>query len=770
MPSNPGPPISFKVAFEGQAPDKEVQVFAYAFDRQGKLLASAPVKEGKANLKLSKEHAARARLLFGPPAKEEEAPSVESLRRLSAFEAVWRFDSGKPVQIIDSIPEASWKLWLRCKCRVRGRVVRPVEVAGASQDLPVCHVRVHIREVDRWPCIIAKLPDRAVFRLRDELMEALDRPIPLPSPVPDPPSFQFDPGVIDPSPENLARMLQPEESSIIAKLDERAFNPQPEPPAPLRAAPLVSISEISRLDLATRFINPQPEPPLARLEAPVRASLTSGSLPILRQALSDHFDLIRPYLCRWLWFTGWLTSDELVVVETDSQGRFDTTISYPCFGDHPDLYFWVEACIGGSWQGVYRPSMLCHTYWNYACGSEVTIRVTDPRVPVCQEPPDLAGLQVAVMSIGNNVSISEIQGSGAGEGLVTGGAPFGGILEPHVWFGSSSLIAAGITHYRWSYRRKTDASGSPVTDSWHHLARPVVRHYGMIEQTPPDFPLSFPSYALGPDPVFSGKDLFQIQPAAVPVTPPAGSIITGWSPIDARQDSASAFFATHQLSGGNAAEAAGKYELKLEIFDSTGNRVNLSSAGILLKEADQNAPFGDGTVSTIPAKNEHLLKDGADTVGFRITLRVDNNPCAASIDTISGPSLTVNSNCGFVLYPAGAPAATIRFTARHPHDFAWFSFQIHRGPSILVPEASAGGDLSTNPNNGFFRNASGTYVKSIPVHTLLTSNKPPASPDCVQAALAETLYLWARATDGWNRLHYLDARGTPKAFALAPKP
>ncbi|MEE8584656.1 MAG: hypothetical protein V3T83_07380 [Acidobacteriota bacterium] len=779
MPSKKKPkskprPIQLKVSFEGR-PEKEVEVDAYAFDRRGRFLASAPVKEGRADLELTDEQAGRARLIFGPPLRGDETPSLEKLERLNPYEAVWQFDPGLEAQQIQPFPEYNWKLWLACQCRVRGRVVRPVDIGGTSQDLPVCHVRVHICEVDRWPWLIAKLPDSLVLRVRDELFKELERPVRLKRPLPDPPPFRFDPGVIDPSPENLARMIQPAESRFALGL---AFNPQPEPPAFSEIAEQVTglTSESLQLEAGAEALGSQPEPTaaLASLDAAIQSNLASNSITLVRQALVDQAKLIFPYLCYWPWFWYWLKCDEAAVLETDSQGRFDTTILYPCFGDRPDLYFWVEACIGGSWETVYHPAIACNTYWNYACGSEVTIRVTDPRVAVCEEPPDLAGLQVAVMSIGNGVSISEIQSSGAGQGLTTNDAPFGGRLEPHVWFGRSALIAAGVSHYRWSYRRRTNASGSPVVDSWHAMDRNVVRHYAMIDQTPPDFPLSFPAYTLGPDPAFSSQNLFQIQPVNVPVTPPPGSAISGWALLDAREDSASAFFMSHTLEGGNAFAAAGKYELKLELFDTTGSRVNLSDAGILLKEADQPAPFGAGTVSTIPAKNEHLLKDGSGkTVGFRIILRVDNNPCEANIHTVFGPGLTVDANCGFVQYSPGSNAV-IRFKARHPNDFARFRFDIHRGPSIRVPEASAPAagtaSVATNPVNGFFRNAASVFTKSVPVNTLLTSNKPPASADCTQAAFAQTLYVWARATDGWHRLYHLDALGTPKAFALAPNP
>jgi len=174
----------------------------------------------------------------------------------------------------------------------------------------------------------------------------------------------------------------------------------------------------------------------------------------------------------------------MAMVTVDEQGRFDTTIWYRCFLDQPDLYFWVEYFINGVWTTVYRPSIGCHTYWNYACGSEVIIRVTDPRVLPCSPAPDLPGRQVAIMSIGNAVSMFEIQGSAAGasEGLTTAGEPFGGVLEPHVSFSRSALIGSGITHYRWSYKRLTLSDGiTTLSDTWHAMDRQVIRHFRVID-------------------------------------------------------------------------------------------------------------------------------------------------------------------------------------------------------------------------------------------------------------------------------------------------
>jgi hypothetical protein len=783
--------LKFKIPFEGK-PEKEIKLTAYAFDAEGNLLSKAPVSGGQAQLSVPPAQARNARIFFAPAEVEGRGEAtLDSLERSRAYEAVWRFDPRNTAYDIAAIPEVDWRFWLWCMCRVRGRVVRPVTIGGSTVDLPVCRARVHICEVDWWPNLILRLPDDIVFRIRDEWLRALQEPIRFPIPLPDPPPFKFDPRVLDPSPINIAevnRALLPEASrGISSGLAWRALNPQPLPPKAGIAEGIANPGSIRGFNPQpdpprVRFergaelqLNPQPEPPgmqaLSAMSLETRASVMSQSSSIVRSALIDNLAAIRPYICYWDWFWYWYRCDEVGVVDVDEQGRFDTTIWYRCFTDEPDLYFWVEYPIGGVWTTVYRPSIACHTYWNYACGTSVTIRVTDPRVAPCSPPPDLSGLQVAVMSIGNGVSMHEIQGAAAGaaEGLTTAGEPFGGVLEPHVYFSRTALFAIGITHYRWSYRRRTLSDGvTAVSDTWHVMDRNVVRHYAVIDPGTGD--LSFPADPMGPDPAFPGKDLFRIQPINTPVGDQE------WYPLDAREDTATAFFQTHLLAGGDAEAGAGKYEMKLELFNPTvsaDNPVNLTAAGIQLKVASVNAPFGAGTVPTALASAEHLVLDGGNVVAFRVVVRVDNNPCQAEIYAVNNPpggtGLTVDINCGFYEYsPNDSVPVRVAFRAIHPHNFGTFSFTIYRGASIFVPEAAASGLLGVGPINGFNRDSSSNYRKDISCHTLLTSNKPLGSPDCQKAAFAENLYVWAMATDGWSTLTYLNASGTPKAFALAP--
>jgi len=308
---------------------------AYAFDQQGKFLVRAPLKDGKVSLSVSENQGKRLRLFFAPDlgGKRAQEPTLELMARLQAYAPSWRYDSQTRTYQLPAIPDYHWKVWLWCKCRVRGQVVRPVTHEGTTQDMPVCYARVHICEVDPVWLLIQRLSDDLIRRLRDELLNIIATgkvpPIP-PPPEPDG-RFTYDASVLDPSPGNIARMSRT--SSDITWL-----NPQPEPPIP-----------VTRLGTGAVLagVSPKPEPPAAvtpySLPLATTAQLSSGSLPTVKQALLANIDIIRPYLCYWPWiWPPFYKCDELAVLYTDTQGRFDTDIWYLCAGDHPDLYFWVD--------------------------------------------------------------------------------------------------------------------------------------------------------------------------------------------------------------------------------------------------------------------------------------------------------------------------------------------------------------------------------------------------------------------------------------------
>jgi hypothetical protein len=723
-----GSKTTIKVNYS-QRPGFKGKVVAFAFDAAGNLLDRAEVRDNKAVLSLSEEQLGRGRLFFAPVTEEmnDFRPTLAMMQRLEAYEASVR----KKGQLIDSvrIPDSVIDVWVICFCLVRGRLVK-----GGS-ELPICSARVHICEVDKVWRWILRLPDLEIFRLRDDLLKAVEVPELHRPPLPDPP---------------------PVESSRItfSRISEIALNPQPEPPAN------ITVPKVSQIEAA--------RPAALQLVPEVRIALNSTSAQVVRQTLIGQVALIIPYLCLWPYWWWRLRYDEIMVVETDASGRFEAIVPYLCSGDKPDLYFWVEFEIGGVLETVYHPPVACHTYWNYACGTEVTLHVWDDRVPACDGEPDLSGCIVQILSIGRAVSMSQIHGNGAApadEGLTMAGQPFGGKLEPRVWFSRSELRdGKNIKYYRWSYRRLTTGDGTPLAapGPWQPMTRAVVRHYAKVSAGG----VTHVPYPLGPTSVGAETNLFEIKPNALP---PGG---IEWTIMDEREDLASAHFESYNLGVGSdacakALTAAGKYELKLELFKGTGALVDWTAEGIDLQIADVPAPFGTDTVTAVPAPDYYRIKNGGGhTMAYRMVLRIDNNCCEAEVKPVTGAGLTMEE-CGFIEFTPGA-AATLSFRAYHANNFATFNFSVKHGVSDPVDEASAAGrsgvlSVTTNdpapPLHSYTLGASGTYFETFAVTTLLGT--------CPRAAFSEALHVWAMAIDGYNRLSYLDSFDHD-AFALTP--
>lgn len=158
--------LTITIGLDGK-PDKALNIVAYAFDRGGRLIASAPLKGSQVQIKSEGDNVP-ARILFALPLPEKrtQALSIGELERMRAYEPVWHFDPKKFEYELLPIPEFNWKWWWLCACRVRGRVVKSVDVHGVIQDMPVCHARVHICEVDPLLLVIPRLPDDIIDRIR----------------------------------------------------------------------------------------------------------------------------------------------------------------------------------------------------------------------------------------------------------------------------------------------------------------------------------------------------------------------------------------------------------------------------------------------------------------------------------------------------------------------------------------------------------------------------------------------------------------------------
>lgn len=418
----------------------------------------------------------------------------------------------------------------------------------------------------------------------------------------------------------------------------------------------------------------------------------------------------------------------------------------------------------------------------------MTLPVTDTRVPWCEPNPDLPDLKVLIKTIGNGLSMSEIQkASGASKGKTTAGEPLAGSLELRLDMSRSNLISLGVTQYRWSYRRKTGGDGlTAFTDTWHTMLREVYRPYEVKVFIP--FPVGhfitqYKYEKMGP---FGAENLFKIQPNA--------TTIGIWydSVMNEHVDLAWAYFDTANLKEADGiTPTVGQYDIKLELFDSSGNLVNWNNPGgsgwnIEAFVTNNPAPFVPPTGMTeTPAPAANLIKDtSANTVGYIMTLFVDNTPCEALIDdpfVLENPT-ALSGPCGFLFFNSTTTSKTrLRFLARQAFDNAVFTFWIVKGSSGYVPDATLGWNFVTSsyasllvhdltpgayPVNGFSRSADSHFSKDIKVADMLNAN----GSTCPQAAFAATLGVCSTAYNGYTQAYWLNDWAVPKAFALAPTP
>src|SRR4051794_16019744 len=160
MKTEPGRRVLFQVPFE-TPPERPLELAAYVTDRSGTVVASAPIKEGRFELDLDAVHAHDLSLSIAPVRKDlgDRLPTKGQLERLQAYNPSFTFDSQSREYELKAIPSDLVKIWWLCACRVRGRVVKPVASGGVTVDMPICHARVHICEMDPFWLLIRRLGD-----------------------------------------------------------------------------------------------------------------------------------------------------------------------------------------------------------------------------------------------------------------------------------------------------------------------------------------------------------------------------------------------------------------------------------------------------------------------------------------------------------------------------------------------------------------------------------------------------------------------------------
>jgi hypothetical protein len=700
---------------------------AYVFSSEAQLLASTPLTEkGEARLKfMAAGIAAGLRVLVGP-ATTEKVPSFDELIRRGALEQHLRYNPRQPVlQARFKVFPSIWHCWWRSACFVKGHLIKRVQIGGTWENFPVCNATVEIYEVDPLFIIIPKLPELVIERLRDLII----KPRPFPEPVP-----EIGPGA------PMRRMAQSDH-----RMDAEG------------ARLLTQLGDATEL----RY--------LAQV----------GSRLQFQQALIKNPILIRPLLCYF--YPRFVTKQRVGTAHTDECGHFSTLFFQGCLNhDTPDLYFKATQKLFGFFDvSIYAPTPIaCHTWWDYQCGTEVTLYTNSPLAHTCTPCPPVVGPEghgrwVAFLAIGGT-PLSKVYGTSkelhdtrppaevaAKLGLTDAGQPWGSLLRPRLLF-SNELEALGVRYYQVSWRRGTSGSFVALKDGIQHYYRHDV-------STPTGNVPAWTPYTLGPAPVADGTghfvpDLTQIPYASVAPegvwdTPPSGGEIV--------EHLSSAKFPTAALAPGlvfhedgsivsGTSDESGRYQLKVDLFDAQGQPINIAALGI--KYVVPDVPTLSGTIYTTDAAPLGLVFGNS----MVINLHVDNNRCFASIGAPSIGATLADPCCG-VLISQPADNVTMPYTAYHPHGFAQYSFSTVRGTQAVVSRSSSVDDPGTLVNED---TGGGTAVET--VHALMTLNPAPgcSGVDCVVAGFSENLYVDSMATDGWGSELGYDASDV-RAFVLS---
>jgi hypothetical protein len=725
------------------------QLNAYLFDRSNRLIDRQPLKPDP-------EDSSRAEVQFEQPLEPGQmvkiGPIVEDVAELDRYRRLSQRVTDAPLRLI--LPHSLWICWLKVPYLVTGTVVKQEN----GNERPVCVGEVDIYDVDLHRCFL-HLPDLVIERIRNGILDI----------------------VVDPPPLRVWEHLPwPHE------LEEwQGIGPRPQPRPEVNVARKLAdlpvdwawaTPRLGALETARDRLDEQ----LGKLAFSEKQSILSTevvgdvrlsqiaftSTAQLRNILVEHFQAFRFYLCwypwiYWLWwpYCWWYSLEKLGTATLNPDGTFSEVVWLSvCRHDTPDLWFVVRQQVGGPERVIYaRHPVPCNTYWNHPSGSPVHLVVTDPQAFACADDPntdlDPNALWVIPLAIGN-YSLKRVYGTGAGslpadnakiglyESIGTGlggtistfnDGPFGRTLGLRLLF-SPALETAGIKYYR--IKRRINNSGS-----WEALTHDVVRHYS--SWNPATSSIDLLPYQLGQQTVGSENHLFEIPPQDPPnaATDPSAA----WQVVDAKVDLMNGFF----LSGSEMTH--GTVEFKLELFDSSGNRIDPAGTGINFYLPSNTDVWN--TVTTEAASSVNAALVGADPEApafqvFRFSLRIDNRGTVAVVsEPYLNPSSTYTDICGMLRYNPTDTGVTMPYQARHPARFAMYRFRLIKSNTEIHRIEGQAGDMGP----------SGQFSYSASLATLLGS--------CTEAAFSENLHVWNMAFNGWHRVG-ADA-GDVRAFALA---
>jgi hypothetical protein len=722
------------VRIKDQNPELGKNAALYLFGEDGKLMEWVLLSKAESKLKSAPESIEGiAIMMIGPSLPEDYDMSrlnTEILTKMGGTMFQTRLTPEKEI-LITEIPVM--KLPLFNKCLVTGHLTKNFIIDGVSKELPICNARIHICEVDRKFLLWPKIPPIIVDDLSARLKEILKK--------------------------------------LKVRKPVGPFPPGPGP-GPKFRTPLFNVMKaVANAGITVNSL--ERDFKLPELPDKIITGLNSPTPEIARETMVKNFQLLHPYLCLWPHLWPWFyTCDEIATVYSDKNGQFD----YKYFNllQTDDIYVWVEVFIDGHWETVYRPPMPCHTWWDYKCGTDIHITITDPRVtPNCQIP--LPGELVWFRSIGEyatalhieqnmlhkvNVQGADYDNVGCTDVLtdVLGNhhpiSPFGGSLYFKLMFGDG-FPSSAVTHYRWRKTMIRDAALNPLPLAVSHVvAGSVYKYYYIIttdifghqhfetkgvllgaEGTGENIGYRIPKWDIKQDPGVPAPDkLLTIQ----------------WTSPD---------FWSAALDSNSLEDGLWRFDLELLAKDPTGNFVAVSVPKQVFQVTQANN-YGNsvnapdtylGLIPLLPALASRLS----------VKVRIDNAHCEADIQdaTITVGGVTkLSGPCGFLQYTDPAQPVKISFNASHPRNFALFHFWVVKGNNTnpITPSIDQNGYV--NSSVGGYNLASGVFSRDVSVDQLKGS--------CPQAAFAENLYVRALATNGTRYLYEYDDSDT-NAFAVS---
>lgn len=557
---------------------KPPQLKALALDSQHQILGSARVDDnGKFSIPVRLDEPRPVRVVLGPDRPDREVRKTSTLIRDFPAEA-WKKSQNRFRLEVLLRPEPELLIrWLPKRVCVSGQVRKSDEATGGGTTFcPVPFVKVEIFDVDRegcwWPYLEPRLPelfDRPALRIPDLLSP---KPLPEPRPLPVPPEpFPLPPPIPRPDPPPFDGL--------------RAERP---PLALERPSPGRSISAAAEATAETQLVGEVSSLAPEVRDRVSRLTLTSHEAPWV---LIPHCFYSQAKICE---------------TTTDEEGRFDCCFDWwPIhlrrgrlrFDWRPDVIVRVTQVINGVEEVLYLDPYTS-TRWN-ASNAHIDLCLDDPRIECGdgdpQERPE--GSQAFFTRVGSAdevFKIAQTTGLYAHGGITN--AAYGRVLRLHGQFGDA--LSSGGRYYRLSFRPKHGGTPKAID---HTLNDVRVNKLTNFSET----------HKLGPHTVGGEPSLYEVRDFQHYLWYHP-DLIGVW---DTRFE-----------------DDEGTYVLRLEVFDSAGNRLGQAIVDYLDGTQD---PGGE-----LPSTGQ----DWADLV-----LHLDNKAPTAELDELN----VTDPTCGIIPWSPG---------------------------------------------------------------------------------------------------------------------